>query len=800
MPMKTLKLITRPFFYAFLLFLLAGFAVISLRNDERVNIIVKDFNRYAEKFHQHKIFLHIDRQVYTAGENMWVKAYYLDATKNLPDTTEKIIYIELLRREGTMFATKIFKNTNGFSQGDFTLPDTLREGVYQIRAYTNWLQNFDPDFLFKTDFKVINPKYTRMPPPEYTMAKKNIRKSDGIDCQFFPEGGNLIRGVKTVVGFKATDDLGNPADVAGSIVDNKGKEILKFTSLHDGMGKFTFLPSAKDYKAKITCRGEKYQFNLPKIAEKGIGVMLDNRAKQTIGMSIKQIPAGLTRDVILIGQSNGKIYFSQVVPIKDSVHVDIPKNLFPPGIAQITVFDGESQPRCERLAFISPERVVSGHVSASSYMADRKQRTVLDLDLGPQKQIADGANLSVAVLDAGLNTFETRDHIVSNLYLTSDLKGHIHQPAFYFKDNLAQTVEALDNLLLTQGWRRFLWSDIFSQSPKEPKFPIEKCIYISGRVYKTVMDLSAVNARVSLTILNHYNENFETFTDKKGRFEFLNLEYNDTIDVLLETFNAENKKRFLISVDETESPRMNRKTYYDPGFLDMMKNSRKRDILARSKFRGNQRKIANDGRFRLYDDADAVVNMSDNTSYSSVFQALKGKVPGVNVNDNMGNPSVQIRGPSSIMMSNEPLFLIDGVPVDIASVNMLSPNDVEMIEVLKDPSKAAIYGMRGANGVIAIYTKRGHFINRGELRFKMMGYHAPREFFVPKYDPDEPGTEIFKQTPTIYWNPKVVLDENGKFKAEFVNPSKCAHLRVIVNGISKNGVPVYIEKEVKLAN
>ncbi len=95
---------------------------------------------------------------------------------------------------------------------------------------------------------------------------------------------------------------------------------------------------------------------------------------------------------------------------------------------------------------------------------------------------------------------------------------------------------------------------------------------------------------------------------------------------------------------------------------------------------------------------------------ATVQQSLQGRVAGVEVASQTGAPgssiSVRIRGTSSISSSNEPLFIVDGIPVE-AAFNNLSTNDIESVSVLKDASSAAIYGSRATNGVVLITTKRG---------------------------------------------------------------------------------------------
>ena len=93
----------------------------------------------------------------------------------------------------------------------------------------------------------------------------------------------------------------------------------------------------------------------------------------------------------------------------------------------------------------------------------------------------------------------------------------------------------------------------------------------------------------------------------------------------------------------------------------------------------------------------------------SIEEILKGRVAGVTVTRTDGGIAVRIRGSTSIYGNNEPLYVLDGVPITPGpggSLTGIDPYDIESIEVLKDPADTALYGMRGANGVIVIKTKR----------------------------------------------------------------------------------------------
>lgn len=92
-----------------------------------------------------------------------------------------------------------------------------------------------------------------------------------------------------------------------------------------------------------------------------------------------------------------------------------------------------------------------------------------------------------------------------------------------------------------------------------------------------------------------------------------------------------------------------------------------------------------------------------------VEELLEGRVPGLLVVRSAGGVSLRIRGLSSVLSSNEPLYVLDGMPLQMEpgrGLYWMSPRDIERIEILKDPSATSIYGVRGANGVVLITSRR----------------------------------------------------------------------------------------------
>jgi TonB-dependent SusC/RagA subfamily outer membrane receptor len=386
-------------------------------------------------------------------------------------------------------------------------------------------------------------------------------------------------------------------------------------------------------------------------------------------------------------------------------------------------------------------------------------------------------SLSVSDRDLENSAADFQSGMVSTLLLSSDIAGRIEQADHYFMDRNADTRQALDALLLTQGWRRFEWDDIINEVPKQIGYPIQKGLIVRGKVTKEFLDIPLKNLPVTLTVLSEFNDVFITRSDQQGQFEFLLPDYEDTLQVEITARRLSGRKNLVIYLEENNLEESEQIFSSYTSEMTVMGTNIFRPV---EEPKQDTMKPSLEG---IYREPDYVLYVDEQMSnyYSSVLDMIKGRVAGVTV---VGN-SVQIRGPSTFTGSNEPLYLIDNVQTDVGAVQSLNPSDVERIEVLKGPS-AAIYGSRGGNGVIAVFTKRGRFQVKGVLDFEMLGYHRPREFYSPVY-----GTEfddlVIDNRSSLFWNPEIRTDKNGNAQIRFFNSDKLSTFYVVAEGISPGG-------------
>lgn len=766
-----------------------GFNFPLFEEDYWFNYITNHFNAYTKKIPQQKVYLQLDCDEYVIGSTLWYKAYVINSREQKPDTVSRNLYVELISPEKRVFMQQLLKLEYGMGNGDFPMHDTLATGNYLIRAYTRNMKNYGKDYLFSKEIRIISPKKLYYSKEIHKKAKKIKKTSENIDLQFFPEGGTLVNGIKSKLAFKAINTLGVGVDVEGKIFTKKGKEVSSFKSSRLGMGVTEFNPeNSLQYYAVINKpEGIKTKYKIPEPIDKGYVIFINNEHEKNIKIQIKTNKKfandKTAKTVYLFAQNGGKIYYkSRLLFENNEINLKIPKANIPTGIVHFTVFDGHGKPQCERLAFVNQKDFldINIHLNKNSY--ETREKVKLEINVKDKKGGPVRADVSISVRNKSkiVEIPLDKTNIISSIFLQADIKGHIEDQQYYFTDK-KRAKKDLDILLLTQAWRKFKWDDILQDSIAPPEFGVEKDISISGRMTKYLFNISAKNASVELTFLNKFNDVFKTVCDKKGKFSFNGLDYNDTLDVLLEFRSRVGRKNIMAILDEDRDIGINFSPF-EGFYLDsvLVKHKIKNIPLPKEEEDPNVPKD-----FKLYRQADQVVKFDDPhySSYGTVMDALRGKVPGLSVGQN----GSMIRGPKSIMLSNEPLYLVDGMATTFDGVQSLSVNDVDRVEILKGPS-AAIYGSRGGNGVIAVYTKKGYYYKRGELRFKMLGYHTPKAFYVPKYDIKRKVNNGKKDCrTTVYWKPNVKTDKTGKAYIEFYQSDIADDFEVVIEGMSEKG-------------
>ena len=763
-----------------------------------------------------KVYLHVDREMYATGDTLWFKSYLVSGMTNKLIQGYKNIYVQLVSPKGNVVADRLLLSQNGEANGDIAIPDSIPDGQYTVRATTRYLENFGEKSFFHKKIWILAPRNSM---DQRFEASFDTSK---IDVMFFPESGNLVSETPNNIAFKAIDQSGKGISVSGRITDDLGNEAATFQTKFLGMGKFILMPSeGRTYTAIIDGHPEfVYRFN--DIKTNGVALGCRDEGTTIIMTLSRNLHSTARHKYYLAAVHKGVVlFYKEIVFDGFQQALRLPKNLFAQGISKISLLDAYFNIVAERLIFISdgqPSLLVL-NTSKEEFMTRENVNLAIETLTDPTDTIFAAMSVSV-VNDNYLSQELNNQNILSYLLLDSDLKGPIESPSSYFRDdpNLKQA-EKLDLLMMIQGWRSYFWDEITQRAPENLKGWDDIGLAVTGTVKRLLRDRPVVGGEV---VLGPFSRNLlfeETKTDDRGRFRFDRLYLKDSAQIMLNAKNENERPNteifpdtIIIQPTKVSVDSINKtvagigipvKFYRENYFRRTTENEFTPEagniLLADIDVFGKKQK-KDDGHIRLYGEPDKSLQITeDDFSYADIYDYLNGKVAGLVVT----GTSISIRG------GGQPLFVLDGVKVEEAFVNDMIGNihlqDIDKIEVLKTGASTSLFGSMGANGVIAIYTRKGdnkaeieRYI-KGRIILNINGFQKPNQFYSPKYTAENVGIPKPDLRPTLFWSPSVPVNE-GKASVEFSTCDNLANYIIFVEGISKEGRILFGSKQFSVAN
>lgn len=756
-----------------------------------------------------KLYLHTDRNHYFSGQTIWFKSYFL--SDFMPSADNSTLFVELLNNQSGVVSKKVLPVFGALSNGQMQIPDTLSTGSYQIRAYTPLMLNHRKEYLFSRRINIYG-KERKSPPPAAAAAS-------GTNIRFFAEGGNLVVGTPNNIAFKSVDENGFPFTVRGIVKDDAGNEVVRFTTLHDGMGVFSFTPQeGKNYHAELVHEpGIKH--NLPEATRTAVALQLKQAANGLeISLQNPDTSEALT-PAYLIGQMQHQILFKHAFSSsKNNMTAQVPTAKFPSGVLQITVFNKDGIPLAERLTFIdNKEYLLLATFSAN--VVNTSKRKLNDYTIVLNDSVT--GNFSISVTDADYDSPGMREqNIISNFLLTSDIPGYVHNPAWYFSD-AENTRQALDLVMMTNGWRRFAWSDVTNNNLPGPQHKDQGYISLSGRAKVRGSDRSFADRELMVwTATSDSAQNIQLVkTDAEGRFKMDSVIFFDKAKVLFtdvmgnkskfitveldtdslyKTYNLPPLnipyKKFTTTIADNLAQRMGTAYFdYSRGEGLMLDNI----IVKGNKTRMEQlEEIYMSGFFAGGINARTYDLTNEFIPYWNIFEYLQGRVPGLRVERNIMN---DYRLYYRQVGTFRPMYVyLDEMLVDASFVSTIPASDIALVKIF--PTFVAAPG-GGANGVIAVYTKRGHELNEhiestGDI-VDYDGYSIIKEFYAPDYS--EPVAARYTDYRlTLDWKPEVyVSGTNQRIPVIFYNNDRTKRFKVVAEGITSDGKLLMVEEIVE---
>ena len=762
---------------------------------------------YARLYSPERVYLHYDKSAYSTGETIWFKAYMMNEV--VPADESKTLYIDWIDDKGNLLLHAVSPLVEAVTNGQFEIPVEYKGRSLHVRAYTKWMLNFDSAFIYNKEIPVLT--------KEKTAADSKNKVIPSI--RFFPEGGDIIAGIPNKIAFKANDQWGRPVKVKGIVVNSQGKTEDKINTIHDGMGYF-FLTPKNGITYTVKWKDEKdveHNTVLPKIKPDGAGLQITvagtNRIFSVVcspGMisamdTVHLVGTIYQHPVFKIARATGS------TPIKGS----IPTTGLPSGIMTITLFDKNWNPLAERITYINNnEYSFQPEMEVQRWGLNKRARNEIKITV-PDSLMA---NLSISVTDAGIGT-DSSNNIISHLMLSSELKGQVYNPAWYFSNNTDSISQHLDLVMLTHGWRRFKWDDIVSGKMNSPLYAKDTSyITLSGKIIGVLPGQINRDASVLLMVKQK---------DKEGQMILAPVESNgtfndptaiifDTAQVYYSFQKAKELKDASIQfmTGRLPAPSLNPSAFYKPygmvpdtsgnyrqlmlaneanSLAEMLKVKTLENVTVKSKGKSPTQLLEEKYASGLFSGGDGyqfdLVNDPFASSALNIFTYLQGKVAGLQVNASGANPSMQWRGGS-------PQLYLDQTPVDASFISSLNVSDVAYIKVFRPPFMG---GFNGANGAIAIYTRRGNDMKsepgKGLANNKVFGYSSIKEFYSPNYATFNTRNEQRDIRTTLYWNPSVITaPQKNQVVLSFYNNDVSGAFRVIIEGMTRDGKLAHIEQ------
>jgi hypothetical protein len=734
-----------------------------------------------------KLYLHTDKDFYTAGEIMWFKIYALDVFTNKPINESKLAYLELLDiNNSPVSRVKVEMNLKGGS-GSVQLPITVNSGYYTIRVYTNWMKNDGPALFFHKKIGIIN---TLKNLDNQAPASSNLYR-----LTLYPEGGNLVEGLTSRVAYHISDRLGKGVKGKGFLVDENNDTLSIFSPYKFGMGTFDLVPrKGVHYKVGfVTDQGTLITQDLPKAYESGYV------------MSVEEVPTGLKAtvttnirsgypEVYLMCQAKQVVKWSQRAVLENGItSFYISKSDLAEGINQFTLFNNQQLPVCERLYFVQPTSRHSLLVRSDLKEYGRRKPVFLSVD--SLRNLKTNLSLSVYQLDA--YSTDLTENIVEYSWLTSELKGDIEQPSYYFSPFNEEVKRTTDYLMLTHGWRRFNWENILNASPGK-SFMIEHSgQQISARVTDPQTNLAVKDVQVFLSIPGATYKLYTAVTNKDGIAKFPVQDFYGSSEIVLQ---PSDRKDSIYKI-EVLSPFY--ESYLTQHYPPLILNSSFKEVLEKNSISMQAEHVYSPDllkQFALPHQQDTLpfygtpmytYRFDDYKRFTTMEEVLREYVREISVGVKGTGTSLRVKllnEDEKVNYQENIIVLVDGVPLlDPNVIFSYDPLKLKGVDVI---TKNYVIGPSTYHALANFYSYTGTFEGfepaRSAVTIDYEGLQLQRRFYSPEYA-TEPAVQsrIPDLRTTLYWSP----DVSSKTISFYTGDNKGNYL-VVIQGIDENGEPL----------
>ena len=775
-------------------------------------------NIYEEQFPHEKIHIHFDRMMYNTGETIFYKLYVLSGMEWT--SLSKNIYVNWYDGNGNYIkqtAAPLFQSS---AKGSFEIPANYKGNFLRVKAYTRWMLNEDSIFLYEKNIPINDGVVSKV---------KNI-SSPKTRVDIFPEGGNFVEGLINKLAFKATNNFGTPVFIKGFLVNDKNKVLDTLKVLHDGMGVFKLRPNTgeKYYLNWTDENGQKGNSPIAAASKEGVilKISMDNEKAYAQVERTLDVPASYKHMRLIVHQNQHLIYNVEFKGEERQVQkVALPIDELPTGVVQFSLFTNDWLPIAERIILVNNRlHEYNANLNVGIANINKRGKNVLEIIV---KDTA-ASNMSIAITDASI-VMPEQQTIYSDFLLSSDIKGKVYNPAYYFSSDADSIAAHLDLVMLTNGWRRFDWAKLKAGLLPTLTYPREtELMKLTGKLYGGTIAKSTDNLLLNLIIHAKDSSNKMLFVPvgKDGNFEDKSVFYYDTSRIYY-SLNGKSKldNQTVVRFENGLLKQEFAKIQVDPsGFqnyttdsiaraklnLFLVEQEKQRKLLASITLAEVVVKARVKSPVQLLEEkyARGLFAGGDGTSFDltsdgiaiaavDVLTFLQAKVPGLNISVAGSQASATWRGSKTDFFVNE-------FSTPIEQIQNMNIAEIAFIKAIRPPFFGSSGGgSGGSGGAIAIYTKRGgankgsNANSKGMENIVLGGYSVFKEFFHPEYDKPTASFETDNRT-TLYWNPYVLTNKRSpRVRIEFYNNDISKKLQIVLEGMNADGKLTRVVKSIE---
>ncbi len=721
-------------------------------------LVVQQYQRWQEAFPKFRVEAVFNQNKYAPGDTAYFSAYYLTEQGNrIPG--RQILQLSLYDCNGEHVLHVNFFARDGIGHNQIVLPDTLKPGFYEADIYSDWMRNFDTSLFFHQRIQVVDGK---------ELSPSNILNQD---VSFFPEGGNFVAGVTNRIIVRVR----GAGATSGELVTREGTPITSFSIDKSGFGNILFTPEAGE---KYVVRVNHKTYNLPESKSEKISVLLSAQEEnRPVKVILGAAPGSKIRnaDLTILIIAKGQIYASAAVKFgdKEFLQFNVPQTNLPPGVAELWVVDAVGNHVASRLFPVAESTPVLAKINVSPSPVGMRDKVSAELTLTDSSGKPLEADFSVSVVG---------EKLFSN---TSAEQGE-------------RSFSDWDRVLITQPSKSYDWNKIMAKTPEPPVYRMDKYFHKRGLAYDIVTGQPVSDSiKISGFFLKNTN-GYETYTNKKGEFDFMflfDLWGVDDLFYTAERRGIEQKNvriKWLDNVDhaafECAAKSENNDVY------GMFASKRKLIDRSYNFYTKPQRPddVPENPNAILEDEllgADASVNIHDYILFPTMAETIREVIPMLK-HRIVGGKSI-VRAYVDIdnyVPTGDPLYIIDGVITrDTELFLSLVPDDVLTVKIVSHHDKLRALGSLGKNGVVFVQTKK---FDPSKLRsgtiIQVTGLNKEATFSPMDYGKG-PGSRRPDFRSTVFWAPSLSLPATGKKEFSFFTSDHIGPLRVMVTGVTKDG-------------